>query len=67
MTLFLVDIPSLPKRIQQNAESPEEAISAIFNELSPRLKQGVDISDCSAVVLDDPMDQFKATRDLESE
>ncbi len=63
--LFLVTIPTLPKRIQQNADSSSEAISAVFDNLSPKLRQGISVSDCSAEALDDPMDQFKKPYDVE--
>jgi hypothetical protein len=56
--LFLVRIPSLPKRIQQNAESPEEAAKIVFERLPERLRKDVQLSDCSAEFIADPMTQF---------
>lgn len=65
--LYLVSVPSLPKRVQQNAESESEAIATVFNGLPLRLKQSQTISDCSATLLVDPMDQFRSVPDPESE
>lgn len=56
--LFLVTIPSLPKRIQRNADSAEEAISAVWRIVPAHLKAGLTPEDCSADECPDPMNQF---------
>lgn len=55
---FLVTIPSLPKRIQQHADSAEQAIQTVFNNLPERLKKETTLQECFAVELEDPMMQF---------
>jgi hypothetical protein len=56
--LYLVTIPGRNKRIQQNAESAEEAVRIIYGRLEDRMKDGVLQSDCSAEECPDPMSQF---------
>jgi len=56
--LYLVTIPGRPKRIQQNADSAEEAIAIIYGNLTEAHKDGISQSDCSAEECPDPMSQF---------
>lgn len=56
--LYLVQVPGRRKRIQQNAESPQEAIAIIYNNLTAALRNGSRIEDCTAEECPDPMDQF---------
>lgn len=65
--LYLVSVPTLPKRIQQNAESESDAIAIVFNSLPVRLTGTLKLSDCSATLLVDPMDQFRSVPNPENE
>jgi len=56
--LFLVSHPSLPKRIQIEAASAEEACSKLyFDFLSERLQAGTFVSECLAVPMYEPSEQ----------
>jgi hypothetical protein len=56
--LYLVTVPSLPKRIQRNASSAEEAIELVWKIIPDRLRVGLEMSDCSADECPDPMSLF---------
>jgi hypothetical protein len=60
--LYLVTIPGRRKRIQQNADSPEEAIEIIYSSLTETLRNGALQSECSAEECPDPMSQFKRSQ-----
>ena len=57
--LYLVSIHGRSKRIQQNAESADEAIRIIYDNLTEKLRNGALLQDCTAEELSDPMSQFK--------
>lgn len=60
--LFLVSIPGRRKRIQQNADSPEEAIGIVYSHLTDKLRNGALQSECSAEECVDPMSQFNRSQ-----
>jgi hypothetical protein len=57
--LYLVTIPGRRKRIQQNADSPEEAVDIIYSNLTEQLRNGALKSECFAEECVDPMSQFE--------
>ena len=61
--LYLVSIPGRNKRIQQNAESADEAVKIIFDNLTDELRNGAVIEDGFAEESADPMSQFKRSQD----
>lgn len=63
--LFLVTVPGLPKRIQQNAETADEAIRKIVAHLPLRLRGAVTAGQCSAEECPDPLSQFRRNADAE--
>lgn len=63
--LFLVTVPGLPKRIQQNAETADEAIRKIVAHLPLRLRGTVTADQCSAEECPDPLSQFRRNADAE--
>ena len=63
--LFLVTVPGLPKRIQQNAETADEAIRKIVAHLPLRLRGEVTVDQCSAEECPDPLSQFRRNADAE--
>lgn len=51
MQLFLVDHPSLPKRIQVVAETASDACRKLYDEmLSSKMREGTRVTDCTAVL-----------------
>ena len=56
--LYLVSVPGRSKRVQQNADSPEEACRIIFDNLTAELRNGAELEDCYAEECADPMSQF---------
>lgn len=60
--LYLVSVPGRSKRIQQNADSPEQACEIIFNNLTEELRNGAVLEDCFAEECIDPMSQFRRRR-----
>ena len=56
--LYLVSIPGRKKRIQQNADSADEAVKIIYDNLTEELRDGATLEDCFADECSDPMSQF---------
>lgn len=63
--LYLVTVPGLPKRIQRNAETAEEAVQAIVDHLPLRLRGTVTAEQCSAEECPDPLSQFRRNADAQ--
>lgn len=61
--LFLVTVPGLPKRVQQNADTAEDAIRKIVAHLPLRLRNTVTVEHCSAEECPDPLSQFRRNSD----
>lgn len=63
--LFLVTVPGLPKRVQQNADTPEQAVAKIFAHLPVHLRGKVTAEQCFAEECSDPLSQFRRSVDAQ--
>lgn len=63
--LFLVTVPGLPKRVQQNADTADQAVAKIVAHLPVRLRGIVKAEQCSAEECPDPLSQFRRNVDAQ--